>query len=79
MTKTAVSGAGRLAVAGLLCAVLAGCGTTGADRTAAQQTGVRMPAPADCDLDATTDEETHGPSPPCSRGGAARSTAITAP
>ncbi|MER7730585.1 hypothetical protein ABTX80_06840 [Streptomyces erythrochromogenes] len=55
MTKNAVSAAGRVMVAGLLCAVLAGCGTTPAGQ-AAPPAGVPTPAPADCGTDVTTDE-----------------------
>ncbi|MFJ1567283.1 hypothetical protein ACIOG8_24235 [Streptomyces erythrochromogenes] len=57
MTKNAVSGTGRVVVAGLLCAVLAGCETTRAGQ-AAPPAGAPTLAPADCDLDVTTDEET---------------------
>ncbi|MFE6909850.1 hypothetical protein [Streptomyces erythrochromogenes] len=62
MTKNAVSVAGRVVVAGLLCAVLAGCGTTRAGQ-AAPPAGVPVPAPADCGTDVTTDattDEDHG-------------------
>ncbi|MFJ6780416.1 hypothetical protein [Streptomyces yangpuensis] len=55
MAKTAVSVTGRVVVAGLVCAVLAGCGTTRAGQ-AAQPAGVPASAPADCDRDVTTDE-----------------------
>ncbi|MFD5623868.1 hypothetical protein [Streptomyces yangpuensis] len=58
MAKTAVSVTGRV-VAGLLCAVLAGCGTTRAGQ-AAQPAGAPASAPADCDRDVTTDEQTGG-------------------
>ncbi|MEU6294237.1 hypothetical protein [Streptomyces erythrochromogenes] len=60
MSKNAVSVAGRVVVAGLLCAVLAGCGTTRAGQ-AAPPAGVPVPvpAPADCGTDVTTDED-HG-------------------
>ncbi|THA86887.1 hypothetical protein [Streptomyces sp. A0592] len=59
MTKSAVSVTGRVVVAGLLCAVLAGCGTTRAGQ-AAPPAGVPTAAPADCDLDVTTDEDPGG-------------------
>ncbi|MFE5622326.1 hypothetical protein ACFQ8S_09715 [Streptomyces virginiae] len=59
MTKTAVSVTGRVVVAGLLCAVLAGCGTTRAGQ-AGPQAGVPTIAPADCGADLTTDEEPGG-------------------
>ncbi|MFC9585161.1 hypothetical protein ACFVJ8_20340 [Streptomyces yangpuensis] len=55
MAKTAVAVTGRVVVAGLLCAVLAGCGTTRAGQ-AAQPAGAPASAPADCDRDVTTDE-----------------------
>ncbi|MET9601472.1 hypothetical protein [Streptomyces sp. NPDC006459] len=60
MTKTARSVTGRVMVAGLLCAALAACGTTHAGRQAAPPAGVPTVAPADCDLDVPTDEETGG-------------------
>ncbi|MFF3723626.1 hypothetical protein ACFYYM_14840 [Streptomyces erythrochromogenes] len=60
MTRKAVSVTGRrVVVAGLLCAVLAGCGTTRAGQ-AAPPAGVPTLAPADCDLDVTTDEAPGG-------------------
>ncbi|KOU82170.1 hypothetical protein ADK94_24745 [Streptomyces sp. XY593] len=60
MTKTAVSVTGRVVVAGLLCAVLAGCGTTRAGQEATPQAGVPTLAPADCGADLTTDEDPGG-------------------
>ncbi|MFE5722472.1 hypothetical protein [Streptomyces erythrochromogenes] len=60
MTRKAVSVTGRrVVVAGLLCAVLAGCGTTRAGQ-AAPPAGVPTLAPADCDLDVATDEAPGG-------------------
>lgn len=59
MAKNAVSVTGRVVVAGLLCAVLAGCGTTRAGQ-AAPPAGVPTLAPADCDVDVTTDEDPGG-------------------
>ncbi|MET9573857.1 hypothetical protein ACFYNW_05635 [Streptomyces virginiae] len=59
MTRTAVSVTGRVVVAGLLCAVLAGCGTTRAGQ-AAPQAGVPALAPADCGADLTTEEDPGG-------------------
>ncbi|GAA2650347.1 hypothetical protein GCM10010425_73480 [Streptomyces spororaveus] len=59
MTKTAVSVTGRLVVAGLLCAALAGCGTTRTGQ-AAPPAGVPTLVRAECDLDVPTDEETGG-------------------
>ncbi|KOU74103.1 hypothetical protein ADK93_20480 [Streptomyces sp. XY58] len=59
MTKTAVSVTGRVVVAGLLCAVLAGCGTTRAGQ-AAPRAGAPTLAPADCGADLTTDEGAGG-------------------
>ncbi|WP_405420473.1 hypothetical protein [Streptomyces erythrochromogenes] len=56
MKRNAVSVTGRrVVVAGLLCAVLAGCGTTRAGQ-AAPPAGAPASAPADCDRDVTTDE-----------------------
>ncbi|MEC4574856.1 hypothetical protein L8C58_27385, partial [Streptomyces sp. CMAA1738] len=60
MTKTAVSVTGRVVVAGLLCAVLVGCGTTRAGQEAAPQAGVPTFGPADCGADLTTDEDPGG-------------------
>ncbi|MFF8262245.1 hypothetical protein [Streptomyces virginiae] len=59
MTKTAVSATGRVVVAGLLCVVLAGCGTTRAGHTA-PQAGAPALAPADCGADRTTEEDPGG-------------------
>ncbi|MGW7333661.1 hypothetical protein ACWGIU_34685 [Streptomyces sp. NPDC054840] len=59
MTKTAVAVTGRLVVAGLLCAALAACGTTRAGQAAAPA-GVPTLAPAECELDVPTDQETGG-------------------
>ncbi|MFJ7589238.1 hypothetical protein ACIQZO_18025 [Streptomyces sp. NPDC097617] len=60
MTKTARSVTGRVMVAGLLCAALAACGTTRAGQQSAPPAGVPTLAPADCDLDVTTDEGSGG-------------------
>ncbi|WP_327266398.1 hypothetical protein OG444_37840 [Streptomyces sp. NBC_01232] len=59
MTKTARSLTGRLLVTGLLCAVVAACGTTRAGQ-AAPPAGIPTLAPADCDLDPPTDEGSGG-------------------
>ncbi|MFJ3514383.1 MULTISPECIES: hypothetical protein [unclassified Streptomyces] len=59
MTKTARSLTGRLVVTGLLCAVVAACGTTRAGQ-AAPPAGVPTLVPADCDLDPPTDEGSGG-------------------
>ncbi|MEV6676968.1 hypothetical protein AB0N09_08875 [Streptomyces erythrochromogenes] len=59
MTKNAVSVTGRVVVAGLLCAVLAGCGTTRAGQ-AAPPAALPTLAPADCGPDVTTDEGPDG-------------------
>ncbi|MFG2874799.1 hypothetical protein ACGFYU_07270 [Streptomyces sp. NPDC048337] len=58
MTKAAVSGtAGRAVVAGLLCALLAACGTTRAGQSAGPAP-VPTLTPTNCGLDHTTDETT---------------------
>ncbi|MFF8271640.1 hypothetical protein ACF059_30280 [Streptomyces sp. NPDC016562] len=60
MTLTAGSVTGRAVVAGLLCAVLAGCGTTRAGQAAAPApvpTAAPTAAPAECDLHLTADED----------------------
>ncbi|MEU4733343.1 hypothetical protein [Streptomyces sp. NPDC023588] len=60
MTMTAGSVTGRAVVAGLLCAVLAGCGTTRVGQAAAPApvpTAAPTAAPAECDLHLTTDED----------------------
>ncbi|MEU7729274.1 hypothetical protein AB0B78_29165 [Streptomyces sp. NPDC040724] len=63
MTIAAGSVTGRVMVAGLLCAVLAGCGTTRAGQ-AAPPAGVPTLAPAECGLDVPTDESTGGDAGP---------------
>ncbi|MFJ3204325.1 hypothetical protein [Streptomyces sp. NPDC086989] len=65
MTRTAVAVAGRVAVAGLLCAVLAACGTRHAGEAAAP------PAPVQetCGLDRTTGGGTGLPDPPTEEQG----------
>ncbi|MFE2146772.1 hypothetical protein ACFXA3_34465 [Streptomyces sp. NPDC059456] len=65
MTRTAVAVAGRAAVAGLLCAVLAACGTRHAGEAAAP------PAPVQetCGLDRTTGGGTGLPDPPTEEQG----------
>ncbi|WP_445270697.1 hypothetical protein [Streptomyces sp. DSM 41634] len=63
MTIAAGSVTGRVMVAGLLCAVLAGCGTTRAGQ-AAPPGGVPTLAPAECGLDVPTDGGTGGAAGP---------------
>ncbi|MEV0411193.1 hypothetical protein AB0I68_10405 [Streptomyces sp. NPDC050448] len=65
MTTTAVSVAGRAAVAGLLCAVLAACGTRHAGEAAARP----APVKETCGLDRTTGGGIGLPDPPTEEEG----------
>ncbi|WP_329447722.1 hypothetical protein OG906_33145 [Streptomyces sp. NBC_01426] len=61
MVGKTVPGAGRVVVAGLLCILMAGCGSTAAGGAAAGPAPVPSLSPtADCGLDTTTDDPSGG-------------------